>query len=464
MLLTIQAELSPGADLGYLLHKHPERHFCAEQPVGRVHVFFPEIGPDSATAALWLEVDPVGLVRRRKEGEGPSIDQYVNDRPYVASSQLSVAISRCLGTALNGKCQDRPDLAQTPLGLKVTVAVIASRGGPAMIERLFAPLGYAVEAERHGLDSEFPDWGESPYYTLRLAAHKPLSELLNHLYVLLPVLDRHKHYWIDKDEVEKLLRRGEGWLAKHPEHELITRLYLQERPSLMRLAFERLLPESPEQAQEAEAAEAELEKPLSLNEQRIRAVVELLAESGVQAVVDLGCGEGRVLKRLLQDTRIPRLIGVDVATRELERAERRLLPEWLAERQRQRLSLIQGSVLYRDSRYKDVDAALLIEVIEHLELFQLERLSKTLFGEQRPPLVVVTTPNREYNVKFSLAAHQLRHSDHRFEWTRQEFHRWAALTAQTYGYVFESRAIGEVDAALGPPTQMAIFSRQEAEL
>ena len=127
MLLTIQAELSPGADLGYLLHKHPERHFCAEQPVGRVHVFFPEIGPDGATAALWLEVDPVGLVRRRKQGEGPSIDQYVNDRPYVASSQLSVAISRCLGTALNGKCQDRPLLAETPLELKVTVAVVASR-------------------------------------------------------------------------------------------------------------------------------------------------------------------------------------------------------------------------------------------------------------------------------------------------------------------------------------------------
>ena len=244
MLLTITAAMSPGEQLGYLLHKHPDRHFRAELPVGTCHVFFPAISASSATAALWLEVDPVGLVRRKAGRDGPSVEQYVNDRPYVASSLLSVAISRCLGTALNGRCESHPELAEAPLPLRAELSVVASRGGPGLIEDLFAPLGYTITAERLPYDPAWPDWGESPYYRLGLSGHKRLSELLSHLYVLLPVLDRQKHYFFGSDEVEKLLRHGQGWLEGHPAQTRIADWYLGGRPSLLRMALERLLPVS----------------------------------------------------------------------------------------------------------------------------------------------------------------------------------------------------------------------------
>lgn len=461
MLLTLRAELSPGSDLGHLLHKHPDRVFSTELSAGRAHVFYPELSEHAATAALWLDVDPIGLVRRQHD-DGLAMDQYVNDRPYVASSLLSVAISRCLSSALNGRCEARPELAETPLRLTARVSVLASRGGPGLIEQMFLPLGYTVSAERQALDSAFPDWGESPYYVLTLQGHKRLSELLNHLYVLLPALDRHKHYYFGDDEVDKLLRRGAGWLAEHPAQELIARRYLQDKRSLTRQALERLLPAASAEPVAPVAREEELEKPLSLNEQRIQRVLEVLNQNQVQSVADLGCGEGRILQRLLRETRIPRLIGIDVASRELERADRRF--RRLSEAQAKRVSLLQGSVLYRDARWCEVDAALLIEVIEHLEPFQLERLGRTLFGEQKPPLVLVSTPNREYNARFGMLPHQLRHADHRFEWTRQEFHRWAKRIAERYGYLLESQPIGEADPELGPPTQMIVFSRQEAKV
>ncbi len=464
MLLTIEAKLSPGADLGYLLHKHPDRAYCAELPLGKLHVFYPVVEPDRAQAAIWLEIDPIGLVRR-KQDEGPSVTQYVNDRPYAASSLLSVAISRCLGSALKGRSPERPELAKTPLELKASLTVVQSRGGPELFERLFSPLGYKVKAECLPLDPRFPDWGDSSYYQLELTGQQRLSDLLGHLYVLLPVLDRYKHYFIGPDEVEKLLMSAQGWLEQHPEQAFIARRYLLERPDLTRMALERLLPVSDESddGSHADAVEEALEAPISLNEQRIRAVLEQLELNQVRSLVDLGCGEGKVLKRLLSETQISRLIGVDVSIKELTKAEKRLRPDWLSERQKQRLELLQGSVLYRDKRYADVDVVLLIEVIEHLEPFQIERLTRTLFGEQKPPLVILTTPNREYNQLFGMPTHALRHRDHRFEWNRQEFHRWASQAAKQYGYLFESKPIGELNPELGPPTQMGIFSRQEAE-
>jgi 3' terminal RNA ribose 2'-O-methyltransferase Hen1 len=453
MLLTIQADISPGSDLGYLLHRHPEQVYTSPLPQGQLHLFYPEVTGHSATAALWLELAPVGSAR----------DLFGNDRPFVVSALMSQAIFQTLGLALDGLCPERPELADKPLNLMVRLVVVASRGGPSQLERLFEPLGYEVQTEPRPLDARFPEWGESPYYTLTLKGHKPLVELLNHLYLLLPVLNAPRHEGLDLDKLEKLLQRAEIWLEGHPDYEWILRQYPQERPSPTRQALERLLPERPEQAELDAAEEDKLEATIGLKEQRLDKVLELLLQHQVQSVVDLGCGEGLMLKRLMDASRIPRLMGIDVSIRELERAERRLLPDWLSERQKLRLQLIQGSVLYRDARYREIDAALLLEVIEHLEPFQLERLTRTLFGEQKPPLVLVSTPNREYNPRFDLPAHELRHRDHRFEWDRREFRQWAELSAQSYGYRVEIHSIGEADPQFGPPAQLALFSRQEAE-
>src|SRR6476659_9411270 len=126
MLLTITTTHQPATDLGYLLHKNPERLHSFELSFGKAHVFYPEAAPDRCTAALLLDVDPVGLVRNRKgpSGEGGTLDQYVNDRPYVASSFLSVAIARVLGSALAGRSKGRPELTEVRMPLEAKISVL----------------------------------------------------------------------------------------------------------------------------------------------------------------------------------------------------------------------------------------------------------------------------------------------------------------------------------------------------
>src|SRR3954465_16083251 len=203
MLLTITSNTPPATDLGYLLAKNPARLHTFDLPFGKVHVFYPEASPERCTAALLLDVDPVGLVRGRhgRAGEGGALEQYVNDRPYVASSFLSVAIARVLGSALGGRSKDRPELAQQAIPLVARISVLPCRGGETFLRRLFEPLGYVVAATGHVLDETFPDWGDSPYFTVQLQHPAiTLHDLLTHLYVLVPVLDNDKHYWIGEDE------------------------------------------------------------------------------------------------------------------------------------------------------------------------------------------------------------------------------------------------------------------------
>ena len=154
MLLTISYTGKPATDLGYLLHKSPFRVHSFEQVFGKAHVFYPETNPDRCTAGLLLEIDSIGLVRNRRgpSGEAHALEEYVNDRPYAASSFLSVAIARTFGTAMTGKSKERQELADTPLPLEVRIAVLPCRGGEVLLLRLFEPLGYEVMATRHPLD------------------------------------------------------------------------------------------------------------------------------------------------------------------------------------------------------------------------------------------------------------------------------------------------------------------------
>jgi 3' terminal RNA ribose 2'-O-methyltransferase Hen1 len=429
-------------------------------------VFYPEASEERCTAALLLDVDPVGLVRKRKGASrgGFSLEQYVNDRPFVASSFLSVAIARVYGTALAGTCKDRPDLPAEPLPLEASMAVVPSRGGERLIPRLFEPLGYEVEAVRHTLDARFPEWGDSPYYTLRLRAERPLAELLAHVYVLVPVLDDVKHYWVGRDELEKLLRRGEGWLREHPERDLIVDRYLRHQRRLTREALARLVEEE-EQDPDATAAahaheEEALEEPISLNEQRQAAVIAALRDSGAQRVLDLGCGEGRLLALLLKEKQFEEIVGLDVSHRSLESAHERLKLDRLPPARRERIKLLHGSLMYRDDRIGGYDAAAVVEVIEHLDEARLAAFERVVFEFAQPSTVVVTTPNAEYNVRFeNVADGGLRHKDHRFEWTRAEFRQWAGRVAERFGYMVRFGAVGPEDPEVGAPTQMGVFGR-----
>lgn len=463
MLLTIATTHRPATDLGYLLHKHPERFQSYDLSFGRAHVFYPQASADRCRACLLLDVDPVGMVRGKGRSEG-MLDQYVNDRPYVASSFLSVAISQVFGTALQGRCKDRPELVEAPMPLEARLDVLPVRGGERFLRAVFEPLGYAVEALRHPLDERFPAWGESPYFSVTIRKETRLSELLTHLYVLVPVFDNAKHYFVGDDELEKLLARGSGWLAAHPEREEISRRYLKFQPSLFRQALARLMRE--ERPSEAEGdgkapgdrAEEALETPLSLHEQRIGAVLAVLRSCGAKRVLDLGCGEGKLLRELLKDRQFEEIVGMDVSIRSLEAARDRLKLDRLPERQAARIRLLHGSLIYRDRRLEEFDAAAVIEVVEHLDPPRLSAFERALFASARPGTVVLTTPNREYNAIWeNVGAGKLRHADHRFEWTRDEFRAWAKGVAGRHGYSVRFLSIGPVDEALGPPTQMGVF-------
>jgi 3' terminal RNA ribose 2'-O-methyltransferase Hen1 len=470
MLLTITSTTQPATDLGYLLAKNPARLHTFDLSFGKVHVFYPEASPERCTAALLLDVDPVGLVRGRQgpPGEGGALEQYVNDRPYVASSFLSVAIARVLGSALGGRSKDRPELAQQAIPLEARISVLPCRGGGEdSLRRLFEPLGYEVTAIQHVLDEANLEWGASRYFTVTLRATKRLADLLTHLYVLVPVLDDDKHYWVSHDEVEKLLRHGAGWLESHPEREAIARRYLAHQKSLARAALDRLIiEEDPKEVAEQPVRveqEAELERPLSLDEQRRAAVVETLKDSSAVRVLDLGCGEGKLLRALLAEKQFNEIVGMDVSLRSLEITEEKLglgVGGRLPDKQRERIRLLHGSLLYRDQRLAGFDAAAVVEVIEHLDEARLAAFERALFEFARPGTAVVTTPNAEYNVKFAgLPAGKFRHKDHRFEWTRAQFEAWAQGVAARFGYAVRFAAVGPVDEQLGAPTQMAVFAR-----
>ncbi len=495
-ITTTGTDERPATDLGFLLHKHPDKAQRFSTSHGTAHVLYPEATPQRCTAALMLEVDPVALVRRgRGKGRGGAPDsalaQYVNDRPYAASSLLAVALSNVFSSALRGQCKARPELPVRPLPLRIEVPALPARGGAELVERLFAPLGWTVTAEPVALDEEFPEWGDSRYVRLVLEGELRLADALRHLYVLLPVLDDAKHYWVAPDEVDKLLRSGEGWLEGHPEQRLITSRYLARRWSLTRNALERL-----ELARLAEADDTEVEeidnavaetteesggegdgdgtpvtgggvgdgetadtgKPVPLAVQRREAILEALRGTESARVLDLGCGQGQLLAALLKDVRFTEIVGVDVSMRALNETARRLRLDRMSERQSARLKLMQGSLAYTDSRLRGYDAAVLCEVIEHVDPPRLPALEYAVFGAARPRAVVLTTPNVEYNVRWeTLPAGKARHPDHRFEWTREEFRGWARQVAERHGYTVEFRPVGPDDPEVGPPTQLALF-------
>lgn len=484
MLLTLTTTHRPATDLGFLLHKNPERTHEMELSFGRAVMFYPEATTRRTTFALALDIDPVALVRGRRPGGSGILDQYVNDRPYAASSFLSVAIAKTLRNALGGSSKERAALAETAIPLEATVMPLPVRGSEGLIERLFAPLGYDIAVEPIALDEGWPEWGPSPYVKLTLKATCRLSALLSHIYVLIPVLDRAKHYYVDRGELEKLLEKGAGWLATHPERELIALRYLKHKRALAAEVLALLAEEQDVASEEAEAqpdeapataaaegepvvadkpkdaAEEALEKPIRLHELRLDRVAQVLKSSRARRIVDLGCGSGKLLKRLAAERAFSEIVGVDVSMVSLAQAARRLRLDRLPSQQQDRIRLLQGALTYRDRRIEGYDAAALVEVIEHLEPDRLPALERALFEFARPAMVVVTTPNVEYNAKFEgLQPGTFRHADHRFEWTRAEFQSWATSVATRHGYGVTFEPLGEEDPTLGAPSQLALFER-----
>lgn len=466
MLVTITHAGPSATDLGFLLHKHPARLQSFSLSVGTAHVFYPEATDERCTAALMLEVDAIGLARSRRFGgrDADTLGHYVNDRPYASSSMLSVALSQVFRTAMTGRCDSRPELAASAIPLTITAAAVPARGDERLAERLFEPLGWRVQARRVPLDPAIPAWGDSRYVDLEITGTVRLADALRQLYVMLPVLDDSKHYWVGDDEIDKLLRAGEGWLGSHPERELITTRYLAHQRSLVRDAAARIPRDDDalvdDEERDAERDEAAADQPTPLRIHRAEAVMAALRDVSAHRVADVGCGPGALLSRLVADPAFTEIIGTDVSARALDVAADRLHLRDLGDRQRERIRLVQSSVTYEDDRIRGLDAVVLMEVVEHIEPSRLDALEATVFGHAAPASVVVTTPNAEYNALYpTLAAGAFRHADHRFEWTRDEFTAWASRVAASHGYTVEHRTVGDVDEVHGSPTQLALFRR-----
>jgi len=463
MLLTITYTGQNTTDIGYLLYKNPHRPQVFELNHGKAFVFYPDISDERTTVALLLEIDPIDLARGKAGTASGGLFDYVNDRPYVSSSFLSTAISKVFGTAMTGRADAYQALSDSSLDLTANITMLPCRGEQEKLKSVFEPLGYDVTFEAFMADENFPGWGESKYVNLTISGKVRLRDLLKHLYVLIPVFDRQKHYWVGTDEVDKLLRIGEGWLPDHPEKAYITGRYLNRRRSLVNMAFERLTAAS---AADGEILSAENEnladcndKKLNLNTQRLGSVVAALKSYGVKRLIDIGCGEGSLLKLLVKERQFTNIAGVDVSHVALKRAADNLKLEWAGDSMRERVQLFQGSLTYKDARFSGYDAACVIEVIEHLDVPRLAAFERVLFEFAKPPVVILTTPNKEYNANYGLLyENDLRHGDHRFEWTRAEFRNWANKTAEKFRYTIQFSEIGDLDETHGAPTQMGVFT------
>ena len=275
--------------------------------------------------------------------------------------------------------------------------MIAARGGEDLVKRLFEPLGYTVAVQGSRLDEKFPEWGESPYVSLTVSGIVRLQDLLTHLYVLIPVLDNEKHYWVAQDEIKKLLKRGEGWLQQHPEKDLIVSRYLKRQRHLTREALTRLL-EDDAPSEETDGAPVEpetTERAPSLHTHRLQVVLSAIQSTGAKRVLDLGCGEGKLLRLLLAEKQFESILGMDVSWRSVEIANDKLKLNQMGEKQRARIELIQGSLTYRDQRLNGFDAAAIVEVIEHLDAARLATFERIVFEFARPKHIELTTPNAE---------------------------------------------------------------------
>jgi len=465
-LTASDSDAFPANDLGYLLHKNPNRVFSRSVSNAVATIFYPENSATRSTAVLHVDVDPIALVRGKNSQVKGLLDQYVNTRPYAANSMLSVAINKCFAQSMGGRSKDRQSMAEERLQLQATVVPVLCQGDEIFVKSLFEPLGYDCTVESLGSESV------NNLFSIRLSAMVRLADLLNHLYVLVPVLDNSKHWWVDEDEVEKLFSRASNWLCDHPMKELICRRSLKNRRDLSNKLLDLLnahrslhsgdsddVNGSIVESDEADGADVAADPPVRLHDQRIDRVAQLLKESSASRVLDIGCGEGKLIQRLLKMQQFKEIVGVDPSLRALKRARDKFYLEDGGEKLNERLRFQLGSLTYADRRLRGFDAASLVEVIEHIDSNRIVALERSLFGDARPGMVVVTTPNADYNTVFeNLTAGDFRHEDHRFEWTRSEFSEWCHRVAEQYGYEVWIEPLGPTKDDVGAPSQLGKFT------
>ncbi|MFN8672328.1 MAG: 3' terminal RNA ribose 2'-O-methyltransferase Hen1 [Candidatus Sericytochromatia bacterium] len=461
MLLSITCEDKNCQELSWILHKRPDKIQSFPIISGNAYVFYPEYSDNKVKVCLALDIDTINLVRKlRLPVASYALQHYVNDKPYTASSFMSSAIANVFSSALNGICKEKPEIVDLILPLEVEISVLKVLGGEALIKRLFEPLGYQIEVESFNLDEDFKNWGKSRYYKIKLKNNITIKELLSHLYVLIPVFDMDKHFYIGTTEVESFLKKGDKWLQIHPEKGAIVRRYFKNLGKYSNLVLNRLNDSLENTYQEMEIPKEIKEKKESLQKIRLNTVLEKLENLYTTSVVDIGCGEGMLLKLLKSKKRFEKICGTDVMYQNLLIAKDKLDLEETTTHRADRIKLFQSSILYKDERLKEYETVCLIEVIEHIEEDRLDSLEEILFGYLNPKYAIISTPNAEYNAVYMPEnPTNFRHDDHRFEWNRDQFRQWVNKICEKFSYSAEFFDIGDVHEKLGTPTQAVIFKR-----
>lgn len=463
MLIAITVTGKDAKSLSYILGKHPDHVFIREFSAGNMTVSFPEYSDERATAALLIQVDTIGMVRGEWKGVSAS---YIDPRPYVSSSLTSVALKEAYRSSFTTKSKEPAVAAmmERELPISVEFSSLWCKIGEEGIRTLFEPLGYSVACRELPFASDWLEGERSALFNATLTGKQTIAALLNHLYVLLPVIGKGKHYFVEEAEVAKLLQHGAGWLENHPAKERIVSRYLVHRRSLIEEALEQLAGEESDDPAEENARESEFERPIRLQEERLQTAMAVLKtlDPPPLRIGDLGCGTGDFM-RIIMDERMPaEVVGMDVSSRSIQIAEKKLRiatrPEW----QRPKVSLLHGSLVYTDLRLKELDTLVLLEVIEHVDPPKLPIIEHNIFEYLKPCHVMISTPNKEYNPLFpNMEKDRFRHDDHRFEWTREEFRRWTSAIIEKYPYTVEIYPVGKQDEQAGPPTQMAVFRRKD---
>jgi 3'' terminal RNA ribose 2''-O-methyltransferase Hen1 len=444
--LSIATTRPKAADLGFILYKHPDRVFRSDSSRNKnlkAVGFYPEAGDERCEFVLLVEVDPVERVRGLAWNGG--IAQYVEPLPFLASSYMSQAISLCLRSAMNGivSSKDPSEDARLramavehwPLEIKVSPI----RTSPALIERMFQPLGWEVTIDSMPLDVPGVE-RDNALHTVTLKGSSTVQDALTQLYVLLPALDPVRHYFYDEAEVAKLLEKSRNWLETHPARNLIVGRYLSKSRELREAAMS--------QFEEAVEAPQEAAIEVSAHSARHMRIAEAVSAMGDVRIVDLGCGEGKLLSRLAFLPGKIEIVGVEPSLRDLEKA-RKNLSRNPARQMDPRVKLRHGSIAYADDSLRNFDVAILSEVIEHIDPERLDHAERCVFGFMKPEVVIVTTPNAGFNTVFGLSDGEFRHRDHRFEWSVDEATDWCRRVAATYGYEFEIDGAGGYDENVG---------------
>lgn len=444
MQLSMTVKGAGAEAVSYLIAKNPNNLYERDEKGFKVRLVYPQFTPDEVEFMIYVKPDPIDLVRNSPELY--DISHYINDREFAVSSLFVSTIRKALGTALNGKPQE--DYVQWVghlFEMEINFGPVATDLRDHELEDLFKPIGYNVEITR-GISTIRE---KSSARFIRLTGRQTIQNALKHVSILIPVIDNYKHYFIDEREIEKLDRYGEGWLENHPLKRFILKRTLR---------FQGLISQSKYYEKEPYKDQDNLPKA-RLNDLRYEAIVNYVKTlSNKETIVDLGAGEGKLSVQLGFIQGVKEILSVEPSNKYRVRAVDRF--QQVNNEEFVEPKSVSGSLFYFDSRLQNKDIIILCEVIEHINESRLPKIFETILKDYRPKVLIVTTPNQEYNAVYDMDE-AMRHHDHRFEWTREQFRQNVEIWVKDNPYQVTFQGIGEEKPVYGYPTQMAIIRREE---